>query len=474
MAVARGRRRSSSRPRRRRGRRAVQLQQVWVDPAARGRGYAQPRAARPLPAAARATPCDAVRAQRQRAGDPPLRGDRHAARSLTYRSILFRVRLAFVARHGESEYSAAGLLNGDAAVPVRADTRGRAEQARALGEVLRDDRVDLCVTHRFQRVARDRRRGAARPRVPRLVVPELNDPLVRAVEGGAARRVPRLGRRRRRPADRPGRRREPRRDRRPLRAGSARPARAARGDDRSSSPLAPIAYAARRFRGAAARRRACRSSTLRDALPARRRPEVERFAALAALARAWAARELRVAGRHWRDAPHHGTRAAGCRRCDAAGQSRTSVGGADSSPSSVDASTLHSPARADRARRRGDLPRLRRPRLDLPLHALRELGYRVSALHVDYGLRGERIRRRCALLRGASSAPRSSDHRGARPRPSCATSATPSRPTACVRRATRRRPGRDDPLPPRPERRTEGDQAAARGRRRPPAALAVA
>ena len=40
--LARGAARSSSRPRRRPGRRsAVQLQQVWVDPAARGRGYAQ-------------------------------------------------------------------------------------------------------------------------------------------------------------------------------------------------------------------------------------------------------------------------------------------------------------------------------------------------------------------------------------------------------------------------------------------------
>ena len=60
--------------------RAVQVQQVWVDPDARGRGLREARATRPLPARCstrrRVVP---VRAHRQPAGDPALRVDRDAA-----------------------------------------------------------------------------------------------------------------------------------------------------------------------------------------------------------------------------------------------------------------------------------------------------------------------------------------------------------------------------------------------------------
>ena len=61
---------------------AVQLQQVWVDPEARRRGYARRGAARPLPAAARAVPavCLFVRPEND-AGAAPLRLDRHDARA---------------------------------------------------------------------------------------------------------------------------------------------------------------------------------------------------------------------------------------------------------------------------------------------------------------------------------------------------------------------------------------------------------
>ena len=59
---------------------AVQLQQVWVDPSVRNRGNAQRGDARPLPPPARAgAPGLPVRAARERAGDPRLRGDRDAA-----------------------------------------------------------------------------------------------------------------------------------------------------------------------------------------------------------------------------------------------------------------------------------------------------------------------------------------------------------------------------------------------------------
>jgi alpha-ribazole phosphatase len=94
------------------------------------------------------------------------------------------VRRAILARHGESEYSAHGLLNGDARVPVGLTARGREEAAR-LGEVLRDEPLELVVTTEFQRV-RETVAAALRGReLPQLVVPELNDPRYGAFEGRA-------------------------------------------------------------------------------------------------------------------------------------------------------------------------------------------------------------------------------------------------------------------------------------------------
>ena len=69
---------------------------------------------------------------------------------------------------------------------------------------------------------------------------------------------------------------------------------------------------------------------------------------------------------------------------------------------------------------------------------LRALGYRVSALHVNHGLRGAESDADAALLPRALWAPRSSRAAGARPRRSCASSATPSRPDRlCAPPATR-------------------------------------
>jgi broad specificity phosphatase PhoE len=92
------------------------------------------------------------------------------------------VQRAILARHGESEYSAVGRLNGDVAVSVRLTERGRAE-ARRLGETLRAEEIDLCVTSAFQRT-RETADEALRGRdVARLVRPELNDPLYGPYEG---------------------------------------------------------------------------------------------------------------------------------------------------------------------------------------------------------------------------------------------------------------------------------------------------
>jgi broad specificity phosphatase PhoE len=68
-------------------------------------------------------------------------------------------------------------------VAVGLTQRGR-EEARHLGLLLQDERLDLCVTSEFQR-ARETADMALRGRdVPRLVDPRLNDPLIGRFEGG--------------------------------------------------------------------------------------------------------------------------------------------------------------------------------------------------------------------------------------------------------------------------------------------------
>lgn len=87
-----------------------------------------------------------------------------------------------VARHGESDHSARGLLNGDPDLPCRLTPTGR-EQARRLGDVLRPVRVDLCVTSAFERTKETADVALAGRPIPRLVVPELNDHTAGEYEG---------------------------------------------------------------------------------------------------------------------------------------------------------------------------------------------------------------------------------------------------------------------------------------------------
>jgi 2,3-bisphosphoglycerate-dependent phosphoglycerate mutase len=84
------------------------------------------------------------------------------------------VEIAILARHGESELSAAGLVSGDPAEPRGLTEIGR-EQARRLGERLAGEPIDLCVTSEFVRVRQTADLALAGREVPRLVVPELND-----------------------------------------------------------------------------------------------------------------------------------------------------------------------------------------------------------------------------------------------------------------------------------------------------------
>lgn len=88
-----------------------------------------------------------------------------------------------VARHGESEFSARQLVNGDPGVACPLTEAGRA-QALMLGKALRDEPVDVCAVTEFERVRETAELALDGRDVPFLVVPELNDPRYGEFEGG--------------------------------------------------------------------------------------------------------------------------------------------------------------------------------------------------------------------------------------------------------------------------------------------------
>jgi broad specificity phosphatase PhoE len=92
------------------------------------------------------------------------------------------VREAILARHGESVFNVLELVNGDIDVPGPLTPHG-VEQARALGETLRGRPIDLCVTSEFERARQTADLALEGRDVPRLVRPELNDPLYGDYEG---------------------------------------------------------------------------------------------------------------------------------------------------------------------------------------------------------------------------------------------------------------------------------------------------
>lgn len=91
--------------------------------------------------------------------------------------------VAILARHGESEFSARALVNGDPGVACPLTERGR-EEARRLGEELAGERVDLCVVTELERTQETADLALAGRDVPRLVVAELGDPRAGRFEGG--------------------------------------------------------------------------------------------------------------------------------------------------------------------------------------------------------------------------------------------------------------------------------------------------
>ena len=80
-----------------------------------------------------------------------------------------------LARHAQSVFNVHGVLNGDPSIPGGLTDEGRA-QARRLGERLRGERIDLCVTTEFERTRETADIALADRDVPRLVVPDLGDP----------------------------------------------------------------------------------------------------------------------------------------------------------------------------------------------------------------------------------------------------------------------------------------------------------
>ena len=84
------------------------------------------------------------------------------------------VETLILARHGESELSLRGLTNGDPTRACGLTDAGR-EQALRLGELLAAEPIDLCITTAFARTEDTADLALAGRKVPRLVIPELND-----------------------------------------------------------------------------------------------------------------------------------------------------------------------------------------------------------------------------------------------------------------------------------------------------------
>jgi 2,3-bisphosphoglycerate-dependent phosphoglycerate mutase len=93
-----------------------------------------------------------------------------------------------LARHGESAYNPLRRVNGDPSRRVPLTERGR-EEARALGQSVADEPIDLCVVTEFPRTQQTADIALDGRHVPRLVVPELNEPRFGDFEGESIDRV---------------------------------------------------------------------------------------------------------------------------------------------------------------------------------------------------------------------------------------------------------------------------------------------
>jgi broad specificity phosphatase PhoE len=94
------------------------------------------------------------------------------------------VRLLLLARHGQSLFNVAGVVNGDPALDQGLSDAGKAA-AQSLGRQLAGIQVDLCVTSRFPRTQETARLalGNGRAFVPALVDEGLDDVRIGKLEG---------------------------------------------------------------------------------------------------------------------------------------------------------------------------------------------------------------------------------------------------------------------------------------------------
>lgn len=90
---------------------------------------------------------------------------------------------ALFVRHGESVFSEKGLVNGDPRVAGALSPLGR-QQARQLGGRLTGEPIELCIVTEFPRTVETADLILGGRPVPRLVLPELNDPYYGSFEGG--------------------------------------------------------------------------------------------------------------------------------------------------------------------------------------------------------------------------------------------------------------------------------------------------
>jgi broad specificity phosphatase PhoE len=93
------------------------------------------------------------------------------------------VERALLVRHGESVFSAQGLATGRVDVHCPLSERGAA-QARALADEISGEDIDLCVTSELERARQTADIALAHRAVPRIMLPEFNDPLYGRYEGG--------------------------------------------------------------------------------------------------------------------------------------------------------------------------------------------------------------------------------------------------------------------------------------------------
>lgn len=92
------------------------------------------------------------------------------------------MRIFLLARHGESLFNVAGVINGDPTLDRGLSGAGRAA-ARALGEQIAAVDIDLLVTSRFPRAQETAAIALGDRKVPHIVMTDLDDVRIGELEG---------------------------------------------------------------------------------------------------------------------------------------------------------------------------------------------------------------------------------------------------------------------------------------------------